>query len=333
MLGEHARTIAFPKASILQRQKGRDMAATPPAILAVGAIMVDLVCHMPRLPQSGEGAVAESVRARVGGCAFNSANVIRQLGAPHTLFAPVGEGIFAGFVERELRARGLDAFRAPARSDGAVFDSGGCVCLVEPDGERTMLTLPGIDRQFERSWFDALDPSRFGYGLASGYEIEGAGGDAIISFFEDHAGIQLYYAPGPRILGVGPEKTSRINALNPVWHLNDQEALAYTGCSSLEEAGFAIAHECGNAAVITAGAAGASVFADGVCATVPTEQVDVVDSIGAGDAHLGALIAARAAGRPWEDALAVANRVAAAVCQVEGGVLDDGAFAKLGVRV
>lgn len=309
------------------------MAAPPQAILAVGAIMVDLVCHMPQLPQSGEGAVAKSVRARVGGCAFNSANVLRQLGVPRTLFAPVGEGIFADFVERELQARGLEALHVPARSDGTVFDSGGCVCLVEPDGERTMLTLPGIDRQFQRSWFDELESSRFGFGLASGYEIEGEGGDAIISFFEDNANIQLYYAPGPRILGVGPDKTARINALHPIWHLNDQEARAYTGCSSLEEAGWAIACESGNAVVITAGAAGAFVFADGVCTTVPTAPVDVVDSIGAGDAHLGALVAARAVGQSWEEALAKANRIAAAVCQVEGGVLDDEAFERLNVRL
>ena len=48
-------------------------------------------------------------RQVVGGCAFNAANVLRQLGAPYELFAPVGCGIFAGFVERELRERGLEA--------------------------------------------------------------------------------------------------------------------------------------------------------------------------------------------------------------------------------
>ena len=78
---------------------------------------------------------------------------------------------------------------------------------------------------------------------------------------------------------------------------------------------------------------GASVFADGSCTTVVAEPVDVVDSIGAGDAHLGALVAARAAGRTWKDALAIANCAAAAVCQVEGGVLDDKTFASLGIRV
>ena len=88
-----------------------------------------------------------------------------------------------------------------------------------------------------------------------------AGRRRIISFFEDHPAIELYYAPGPRVCGVGAQKTARINALHPVWHLNDQEALAYTGRATVEEAGAAIAEECGNAVVITAGKDGAHLFA------------------------------------------------------------------------
>ena len=244
------------------------------AVLAVGAIMVDMLCQVPRLPRSGEGIVVEESRAVVGGCAFNAANVLRQLGAPYELFAPVGCGIFAGFVERELRERGLEAPRFDDR------DSGGCMCFVEPGGERTMVTLPGIERHFVRAWFDRVEAARFGCGFASGYEVEGPGGDAIISFCEDHPAIELYYAPGPRVCGVGAQKTARINALHPVWHLNDQEALAYTGRATVEEAGAAIAEECGNAVVITAGKDGAHLFAGGKHAVVPDEPVEVVDTVG-----------------------------------------------------
>ncbi|MRX82431.1 carbohydrate kinase family protein [Eggerthella guodeyinii] len=305
------------------------MVSSRPAVLAVGAIMVDMVCRVPRLPRSGEGIVVQESHATVGGCAFNSANVLRQLGAPHELFAPVGSGIFAGFVQRELDARGL---AAPCFAER---DSGGCVCFVEPGGERTMVTLPGIERFFERSWFQRVDASRFCCGFASGYEVEGTGGDAIIAFFEDHPSVQFYYAPGPRIEGVGAdaEKTARINALHPVWHLNDQEALAYTGCATVDEAGFAVAAECGNAVVITAGAEGAHLFEGGRHVRVPALPVEVVDTIGAGDAHLGALTAARAAGRTWEDALALANRVAGAVCGVRGATLPDDVFAQRGIRL
>ena len=298
------------------------------AVLAVGAVMVDLICRVPRLPQSGEGIVADEVQAAVGGCAFNSASVLRQLGTPHTLFAPLGCGVFAGFAERELARLGLEALRVP---DGR--DNGGCLCFVEPGGERTMLTMPGIDRHFEAAWFDELDASRYRCGVASGYEVEGAGGDAIIGFFEAHPELLLYYAPGPRIMGVGPGKTARINALHPVWHLNDLEARTYTGLEALEEAGFALAEECGNAVVMTEGSHGAHLFEGGRHVLVPTEPVKAADTIGAGDAHLGALVAARTAGRLWEDALMLANRVASAVCQVEGGTLDDEAFAKVGVSM
>lgn len=300
-----------------------------PAVLAVGAIMVDMLCRVPRLPRSGEGIVVEESHATVGGCAFNSANALRQLGAPYELFAPVGSGIFAGFVERELHERGLAAPRFEER------DSGGCVCFVEPGGERTMVTLPGIERYFAREWFERVDGGSFCCGFASGYEIEGPGGDAIIGFFEEHPSIEFYYAPGPRIRGVAADagKLARINALHPVWHLNDQEALAYTGCSTVEEAGRAVAAECGNVVIVTAGAKGAHLFEDGRHVLVPSEPVEVVDTIGAGDAHLGALTAARAAGRSWEDALALANRVAGAVCGVRGATLSDEEFARTGLAL
>lgn len=295
--------------------------------------MVDIVCGVGRLPRSGEGVVADRVQMALGGCAFNSANVMRQLGAPHQLFAPVGKGALASFVDGELDRLGLQALHVEADADGTVRDSGGCICFVEPDGERTMLTLPGIDRRFDASWFDGLDAGRFQSGFASGYEVEGAGGDAIIGFFEAHPDILLYYAPGPRIKGVGLRKTARINALRPVWHLNDLEVRSYTGCDSLEDAGFALAEECGNAVIITEGARGAHLFERDRHTVVPTESAAVVDTIGAGDAHLGALAAARAAGRSWEDALALANRVAGAVCQVVGGTLSDEEFARFGISL
>lgn len=297
------------------------------AVLAVGAIMVDMVCTVERLPMSGEGVVVDDTRVVVGGCAFNAANVLRQLGAPHELFAPVGSGIFAGFVDRELDARHLKAPHFDAR------DSGGCVCFVEPGGERTMVTLPGIERHFESAWFECIDSTRFGCGFASGYEVEGAGGDAIISFFEAHPDIEFFYAPGPRVVGVGRAKTERINALHPVWHLNDQEALSYTGCATLDEAGMAIADECGNAVVITAGSDGAHLFEGGRHVVVRALPVEVVDTIGAGDAHLGALTAARMTGRSWEESIQLANRVAAAVCGVQGSTLDDEAFVQTGLRL
>lgn len=296
------------------------------AILAIGAIMVDVVCRIPNLPARGEGVVVDQRDTVIGGCAFNAGNVIRQLGAPVYLFAPVGRGIFADFVRKTLAERSLEALAVETD-----LDNGSCTCLVEPDGERTMVTSPGIERCFEPSWFDAIDPTRFCSALASGYEIEGAGGDVIISFLEEHPDIQFFYGPGPRIEGVGCRKTARINALKPVWHLNDLEARLYTGCSTVEEAGAVIREQCCNTVIITAGAAGAHCFTEDGRLFVPSSEVEPVDTVGAGDAHLGALVAARSMGHSWEEALSIANSIGRAVCLVSGGSLTDEEFARLDI--
>lgn len=311
-----------------QREVTGDRMVQEKAVLSIGAIMVDIVCNVARLPERGEGVVVEHRDAIVGGSAFNSANVIRQLGRPGFLFAPIGSGVFADFVKKEIEARGLAALQIDTS-----LDCGSCTCLVEPDGERTMITSPGIERCFEPAWFEAVDAARFGQALASGYEIEGAGGNAIISFLEEHPAIEFFYAPGPRIEGVGPEKTSRINALHPIWHLNELEALAYTGKQTIGEAAQAIEAASGNTVVVTEGARGAHLFSGEEHLFVPTEPVEPVDTVGAGDAHLGALVAARNAGCGWEDALAIANKVAGGVCAVAGGTLSDERFAQLGVRL
>lgn len=296
------------------------------SILAIGAVMVDVVCHVPQLPERGEGVVVEKRDTLIGGCAFNSGNIVRQLGGSVYLFAPVGKGIFADFVDKVLTERGLDALRI-----NTCLDSGSCTCLVEPDGERTMVTSPGIERCFESSWFEAIDPASFSQAFASGYEIEGSGGEAIISFLEANPGIEFFYAPGPRVEGVGAEKTARINALRPIWHLNDLEALAYTGCTTLNAAAQKIMGECGNVVIVTEGAKGAHVFSDEGHLVVPTEPAVPVDTVGAGDAHLGALVAARNAGLNWENALSLANKAARGVCMVSGGSLSDEEFARLGI--
>ncbi|MFR4803600.1 MAG: carbohydrate kinase family protein [Eggerthellaceae bacterium] len=292
-------------------------------MLAVGAIMVDMLCQVARLPRSGEDRGGG--RAVVGGCAFNAANVLRQLGAPYELFAPVGCGIFARFVERELRERGLEAPRFDDR------DSGGCMCFVEPGGERTMVTLPGIERHFVRAWFDRVEAARFGCGFASGYEVEGPGGDAIISFFEDHPSIELYYAPA-RASAAWARRRRRASHVASGMAPERPRRLRIPGAPRLK-GGRRHRRECGNAVVITAGKDGAHLFVDGRHAVISAGLVDVVDTVGAGDAHLGALTAARAAGRSWEDALALANRVAGAVCGVEGSTLADEAFARTGARL
>ncbi len=398
-------------ASSRQPAPAQQQASAVRTVLAVGAVMVDAVCQVPRLPTSGEGVVVEQVGATLGGCALNAAAAVLDAGADCCLFAPLGRGMFAGFAKKHLADLGISLFGPNDPEGGPAYDSGACVCFVEPDGQRTMVTLPGIERHFRDEWFAELDVALdaeqgaepaaglndesinaapacgFSCALASGFEVGGPGGEAIVRFFERHPQLPLFFGPGPLLTEFPPALIGRLNALHPLWHLNDQEALAFTGCATVEEAGRRIAQEAGNVCIVTAGAQGSYAFvpaaeaatrasaAESLASREVAEALDgrasameaaedfglavssqnaacgaleaneiaaspaapairvvfapstpvpsdrVVDTIGAGDTHLGALAAAFAKHMSWEDALAAANEAAARVVQLKGGML------------
>jgi sugar/nucleoside kinase (ribokinase family) len=298
------------------------------AILAIGAIMADVICHVPALPRSGEGVVVEQMAISVGGCAFNAADIIRLLGQPYRLFAPIGKGVYADYLNGELNRRGIEALAVNTEAD-----FGACICMVEPDGERTMLTLPGVDRHFSQEWFSGVNASDYSCALVFGYEIEGEGGDAIIAFLENNPQLPVVYAPGPRICGVGKTKTDRINALQPLWHINALEACTYTKTNTLQEAGQQILEQCQNTVIITDGAKGAYLFSPTDSLFAAAQAVKPVDTVGAGDAHIGTLVAARNAGYSWQEALLVANRVSSALCRTAGATFTNAEFEQLNLQL
>lgn len=62
---------------------------------------------------------------------------------------------------------------------------------------------------------------------------------------------------------------------------------------------------------------------------IPSEKAAVVDTIGAGDSHIGAVISAVMCQKSFEAAVAVANRVSAAVVGVEGPSISEEEFQQI----
>lgn len=73
-------------------------------------------------------------------------------------------------------------------------------------------------------------------------------------------------------------------------------------------------------AVLTQGAAGSLLWADGRARSLPALLVQVVDTIGAGDAFGAALLSARLQGADWERAQLLATKRAALVCSQRGAM-------------
>ncbi len=293
-------------------------------ILVIGSAVVDVVINLDHLPQRSEDVHVLSQQMSLGGCAYNTSDIIRHFKVPYIPFFPVGTGAYGDFVRNGLAQRGIHSpIPTPMR------DNGCCYCFVEADGERTFVSYHGAEYLFERSWFDAIDASQVGSVYICGLEIEETTGPNIVSYLEEHPEFTLFFAPGPRLTRIKPALMQRLFALHPILHLNDEEAFVYTKEKTLTEAARALYAKSGNTVIITLGKSGCYYFDGAREETVPGIPAAQVDAIGAGDAHIGAIIACLHMGKTLPQAIAMANRVSSLVVETKGALLSDVAFRSL----
>ena len=113
------------------------------------------------------------------------------------------------------------------------------------------------------------------------------------------------------------DRLEAIYDLHPILHVNEAEAKAFSACEEISEAAKTLNQRTGQLVVITLGEKGAIAY-DGnwyEAAGFPTE---VVDTVGAGDSHVGAFIAARLEGLDISKALSFANKVSSHIVASKG---------------
>lgn len=285
-------------------------------ILVIGSTVADIIINVNVLPTTAQDIHVKSQTTSLGGCAYNVSAMIDLFGVPYTLFSPVGKGMYGDFVRKELDARGIiNPVPTPDNENGC------CYCFVEESGERTFISYHGAEYLFEKEWFDVLNPDRFSYAYICGLEIEDKTGDVIVDFLEKSK-IKPVFAPGPRIDKIDKNLMERIFALHPIVHLNEDEVTRYTETANIESASMVLFDMTGETVIVTTGEKG-SCYYDGKdfvsVAAVKPERI--VDTIGAGDGHCGAVLACLAKGLRLDEALAKANEAASRIVSVKGAVL------------
>lgn len=295
-------------------------------VLVIGSTVTDIILHVDHLPKTGEDVHVIRQTMSLGGCAYNVSDMIRHFQVPYTLFSPVGTGIYGRFVREALAEKGVKTpIPTPEQENGC------CYCYVEASGERTFVCHRGAEYRFRPEWFDLLDTDAIDSVYICGLDIEESTGTHIVRFLEEHPKLQVYFAPGPRIRVLSSDILSRIFALSPILHLNEAEAREYTRRQTAKEASQILHAKTGNAVIITLGDQGAYCKTAEKTAYIPGVKAKQTDTIGAGDSHIGAVIARLKQGASMEEAVADANRVAAAVVGTSGALLSDEAFLRLGV--
>jgi ribokinase len=278
--------------------------AEPGPVVVVGAHAQGLLLHVEAIPKAGESVLARGFEEALdGGKATNQAVALARLGVPVRLLTVVGSDERGRRALAYFREMGVDVEWSLV-VDGAT-DVG--FVLLPPNAIPAIATA--MDRNVELDAGFVRDRAAAIEGASVVVcQLEAPPETALEAFrIARRHGARTILNPSP-VVPVDPKLFQLCDLLVP----NEHEAAALAGRdgSPGELAGMLGERLGVGAVVVTAGADGAYVAADGRVEHVPTSRADPVDTTGAGDAFLAAFAARLRAGESLVAAAAYAVRAA-----------------------
>ncbi|RTL43911.1 MAG: ribokinase [Burkholderiales bacterium] len=279
---------------------------TAPEILVLGSVNRDLIVHAPRLPLPGETLRGQRFGSCLGGKGANQAVAAARLGARVALAARVGLLENGAAMVEQLRAEGVDT-RAVAQPADEVPGVALIVVGAE-DAENQIVTVAGSNGTLPLSQVESLSMDGLRW-LVAQQELPL---DSVARAFERAraAGVRTLLNAAPYRSGC-EALLSKVDVL--VVNALEAQALVTTlggGLADPEALAQALRAQGPSAVLVSLGAEGLCwVDAEGV-RRVPARPVKAVDTVGAGDTLVGALVTALAEGQAIESALAFAQAAA-----------------------
>ena len=281
-------------------------------VIHTGQVVIDLTLRIEAIPEPGGDVFADESSMAVGG-GFNVLAAARRMGVETLYAGPLGEGPFAEAARRALEEIGVDHVGPVAAGD-----QGYCVAMTDARAERTFISTCGAETRGPVDAFDHLEVSGDDVVYLSGYSLADEASRTALErlagrLTKARAGCTALFDVSPMIGSVPMSSLERLNALEPIWSLNEREAGLLADRLELRvEAGDhagvceALSGRLGTV-LVRVGEQG-SWFSDGGGARhTPSIPVTPVDTNGAGDAHSGVLAAALARGVDLRTALRWAN--------------------------
>lgn len=283
-------------------------------LCVVGAAVVDIVAETPKLPERGGDIELVEKGIHVGGCALNIAIALNRLGIQSLNALPIGKGNWATLIETSMAEKGV---KSELRNNQA--DNGWCMALVEPDGERTFLSVSGVENQWDQRLLDSLPLQDNALIYISGYQLASVSGELLVTWLESQPQTtDVYVDFGPRIADIPSVLLERLLALKPIVSLNRQEAHVL-GMKDAEDFTRSWYRHYQCPLILRIDSDGA-LFADAQSTgCVLPFKATVIDSIGAGDSHAGGVLAGLASGWELADAVLLGNAIASYVVSHRGG--------------
>lgn len=268
-----------------------------------------------------------------GGAPTNVAAAIAALGGSVELLAKVGSDPFG----RQLIGV-MERFGVSTRSmvvDDAHFTTFAFVSLME-DGERDFVFNRGADGELTVQEVEAVDLSAVGivhFGSATGF-LPGPLQAAYYGLLQKalRNNLLISFDPNYRQLLFRDDLRSFIdhswNFLDccHFFKVSDEEALLITGCATLKDATSLLQERTKSVFAITLGKDGTLLRVGDHTEIVPSIPVKPVDTTGAGDAFVGAVLYQLSESNPagdlagWQRIIRNANKAGARTCEYVGAM-------------
>lgn len=286
-------------------------------MLVVGDVNPDIVVHCQEPPLFGQvEQLVDGIEVVLGGSAAIVACGVARLGLETTLVAAVGDDAWGDWCTGQLATRGVivSALRMVATATGAT------VLLLRNGGtDRAILTSLGAIEQ--------LTGAEVSDELLAGHDHLHIGGVFLMAGLSSglvemcgrarRAGLRISLDPNYDPSGRWA-LDDKLLAEVDVLLVNASEAQALAACADTDKAGRLLAERCPTV-VVKDGQRGALLAQSDQLTRISSAQIDVVDSVGAGDNLAAGVISALARGWPVVEAAMLGVACGTASLRATGG--------------
>ena len=266
-------------------------------VVVVGSCNLDLVSTTSHLPSPGETLRAVDYAEHAGGKGLNQAVACARMGARTAFIGCVGNDSAGTMLRDLLNAEGINTSQL-VTVDGP---TGRAFITVDASGENTIVIVAGANAHVSETLI-TLPSSKV---LLAQLEIPL---EIVTQVFSQAHNAITVLNPAPAA-ALSPELLSLCDIAIP----NETESAALGGTKFLLGAGV-------KTVITTLGERGAEISDATSMTSIATYKVDAIDTVGAGDAFVGALCAEIARGETIEHAAQIASIAGALATTVQGAV-------------
>lgn len=278
-------------------------------LVVLGDMVADLIVPIDRLPiLPNRHGWADGIFVEPGGAA-NVVVAARRLNLSTGVLAALGTDQYGQQVLDMLAAEGADVSNI-ARTGSTVL----CIVLTDKQGQHVYLGIKEAAQPepFLDAWHEVIHTSLALF--TNGYTLlDFPGYEGVFAAFETarKAGVPIYFDIGPSVETIPRELAQRVLAGTDTLMLTEEEADFLCVERSREAVAQGLLKYGPSTVVLKLGAEGCIVATPEQTIAHPGFQVEVADTVGAGDAFAAAFIAGCLRGGSLRDAAALANAMGA----------------------